>query len=91
MDNQIQHCGMRGERSGFLHLRFMRSISDKEDLTTTQRNLLPLPQITICCAKEADEDSMFEPGVAWEKYKLSLKNVQLFSSGLVVNANDYWL
>ena len=34
---------------------------------------------------------MFEPGVAWEKYKLSLKNVQLFSSGLVVNANDYWL
>lgn len=53
LDNQIQHCGMRRETGGLLHLRFMRCINGKEDLTTTLRNLWPLSQTTICLCKRS--------------------------------------
>ena len=55
-----------------------------------EKFVAPLSDHNMFVQKKLMHGSMYEP-VAWEKYKLCLENVQVFSSGLVINANNYWL
>ena len=55
-----------------------------------EKFVAPLSDHNMFVLKKLMHGSMYEP-IAQEKYKLCLENVQVFSIGLVINANNFWL
>ena len=86
MDNQIEERKRRITASKVYEVSQWKRGFDHH----AEKVVAPASDHNAFVQKKLMHGSMFEP-VAWEKYKLCLENVQVFSSGLIVNANNCWL